>query len=150
MKRNRLIALVLFASSMAVSHPSSAIKITFGTKCHPDDNGGCDGDKGICIIIEIKNAEGLFRETDPRPALGDDMAMAELACTDAAHIRLDILAQQSDVVNGPYFTVEQPVALNAELVTKLGLQYAVIQPGRYSVDYSTRRFGTVLLDAVTR
>ncbi|MFM2135696.1 MAG: hypothetical protein RL021_1096, partial [Bacteroidota bacterium] len=34
--------------------------------------------------------------------------------------------------------------------TKLGLQYAVIQPGRYAVDYSTRRYGSVLLDAVTR
>lgn len=142
--------MALFASSMAFSHPSSAIKITFGSKCHPDDNGGCTGDRGICIIIEIKNAEGLFRETDPRPALGDDMAMAELTRTDAAHIRLDILAQQSDVINGPYFTVEQPVALNPELVTKLGLQCAVIQPGRYPVDYSTLRYGSVLLDAVSR
>lgn len=140
----------LFVVSMAVSHSSSAIKITFGSKCHPDDNGGCTGEKGICIIIEIKNATGLLRESDPQANLGDDMAMAELTRVDDGHYRLDILAQRSDVLNGPFFTVEQPISLNAELLTLLGVQSVVIQPGRYSVDYSNCRYGSVLLETASR
>lgn len=142
--------MALFVVSMAVSHSSSAIKITFGSKCHPDDNGGCAGDRGICIIIEIKNAEGLFRETDPSSGLGDDMAIAELTRVDGARFRLDILAQRSDVANGPFFTVEQPIALNPELLTLMGLQSIVIKPGRYPVDYSGHRYGSVLLDAAVQ
>lgn len=78
------------------------------------------------------------------------MAVAELTRVDATHFRFEVLAQRSDVANGPYFTVAQPVALDAELLSMMGLQSMVIQPGKYPVDYSNQQHGSILLDAVSR
>lgn len=150
MKIKHTLTAACFCAAFFFSNSSQAIKVTFGTKCHPDDNGGCTGERGICIIIEIKNAEALAREISPSAFLGDDMAYGELTRVDESHLRLDVLAQKSDVPLTGNFKVEQPVQLKEEVCRQLGLQSVVIQAGEYRVDYAGCRFGTILLDVSGR
>jgi hypothetical protein len=150
MRKKKLWTVFLLAAGMGLSHSSSAIKITFGTKCHPDDNGGCAGDRGICVIIEIRNAEQLVRSADPSTLLGDDMAYGDLVRIDENRFRLDILSQRSDVPLSPLFTVEQPVELRGDLPGRFGVQSLVIRPGQYQVDYSRHMYGSVILQAAVR
>ena len=140
---------MLLLGSLAYSNSSSAIKLTFGTKCHPSGDGACEGDRGICIIIEIKNAEWMTRYLDVSALLGDDMAYADAALTGQNRLRLDVLGQHSDAKLDPSFKVEAPITLSSGLASDLGVKSVVILPGVYPVDYSLQRFGTVMLDVDT-
>lgn len=143
----KLVTAVLLAFFI-YSNESKAVKITFGTKCHPDGQGSCVGERGICLIIEIKSNATLARYPDPAVLLGDDMAYGELTIEGQNRVRLDVLSQHSDVQLDGHFTVEQPVQLSDEVCRALGCKALTLQPGVYSVDYAAYRLGTVMMDMV--
>ncbi len=146
MKKKYNVALLMTVCAVAFSFHAHAVKITFGTKCHPDGAGSCVGERGICLIVEIKKKPAA-RMIEPASSLGDDMAMGEMTITGAHSIRLEILAQQSDVELGPHFTLEEPIELNREVTQALGAQQVILRAGVYIVDYSHCRMGAVMLDA---
>lgn len=143
MKSLRLLSFSIFLLTTSFCQQAHAIKITFGTKCHPDGNGACVGDRGICLIIEIKKNNALARYADPSGFLGDDMAYGEMTMSGHGMIRLDILAHQSDVTVDEQFTVEEPITLNEEIARELGYKEVTIHPGIYRVDYGAYRLGSV-------
>ncbi|MFM9028212.1 MAG: hypothetical protein ACKOQ6_09465, partial [Bacteroidota bacterium] len=67
--------------------------------------------------------------------LGDDMGYADLNMVSGNQVRLDVLAQRSDVTLSDEFIIEEPVVLNSEVCTDLGHAKVVVLPGVYSVDY---------------
>lgn len=129
---------------------AKAVKITFGTKCHPDGNGACVGERGFCLIIEIRKVDPSARIAQPNALLGDDMALGELEMLSPTTVRLDILDQRSDVELNNQFVVEEEIRLNDEVCQALGVNAATIRAGNYSVDYGSLRYGTVLLDMRTQ
>jgi hypothetical protein len=129
---------------------AKAIKITFGTKCHPDGAGACVGERGFCLIIEIRKVDPSARMAHPNTFLGDDMALGEMAIVSQGIVRLDVLEQRSDVELTDHFMVEEDIPLNEVLCRELGVNAAVIRAGNYPVDYSALRYGSVLLNIFTQ
>jgi hypothetical protein len=150
MKKKRLLSILSLLLTISFSQPAQAIKITFGTKCHPDGNGACVGDRGICLIIEIKKNQALARYADPSGFLGDDMAYGEMTMTTHGVIRLDVLSQNSDVLLEEHFTIEEPVVLSEELSRDFGFREVTLLPGVYTVDYGAFRYGSVQLPVSVR
>jgi hypothetical protein len=148
MKMNYKLGVAALLAFFIYTNESKAVKITFGTKCHPDGQGSCVGERGICLIIEIKANSALARYPDPGVVLGDDMAYGEIGLIGQDRIRLDVLAHHSDVKVDEHFTLEEPVQLSDELCHALGCRSATLQPGVYDVDYSAHRLGTILMDVV--
>jgi hypothetical protein len=129
---------------------AKAIKITFGTKCHPDGAGACVGERGFCLIIEIRKVDPSARMLHPNTYLGDDMALGEMLLVSSDVVRLDILEQRSDVELNDHFVVEEDIPLNEIVCRELGVNNAVIRAGSYPVDYSALRYGSVLLNIFTQ
>lgn len=146
---NKLKKYVLAAGLLIAILPTTqakGIKITFGTKCHPDGTGACVGERGFCLIIEIRKVDPSARMVNPNTLLGDDMAFGELVILSPTTARLNILDQRSDVELNNQFVVEEEIRLSDEVCQALGVNAATIRAGNYSVDYGSLRYGTVLLD----
>ena len=150
MKMNyKLFALVLL-SLFIYSKESKALKVTFGTKCHPDGKGSCVGERGMCLIIEIKPNTALAKYPDPGTMLGDDMAYGEMTINGDHTIQLDVIAQHSDVTIDDHFTIEQPIELPDDVCQQLGCKSLTLQPGVYQVDYAACRLGTIMIDMMMK
>lgn len=149
--KNRFLFTSLFMMIfLSLTQQAQAVKITFGTKCHPDGNGACVGERGICLIIEIKKNNSLARHADPSPYLGDDMAYGEMTMISASEVRLDVLSQHSDVELNGEFIIEQPVVLNSEISGDLGYSKVVLLPGVYQVIYGSSPLGSVDISVAIR
>lgn len=150
MRKHWLFSVLVLMLTISMTQQARAVKITFGTKCHPDGNGACVGERGICLIIEIKKNNSLSRHVDPTPFLGDDMAYGEMTLISNNEVRLQVLAQNSDVRMGEEFILEEPIVLNAEVSGDLGYAKMVLLPGVYRVDYSLIPLGTVNIPVAIR
>lgn len=144
-KKKYTVTPLLMLIALLWAGESQALKVTFGTKCHPDGSGSCVGERGICLIIEVKKVTDDMFRLDPRAYLGDDMAVGELTVSSADEITLEVLNQQSDVAMRPDFILEGPLTLNEEICQSLGFRRIQLQAGSYPVDYSQQRLGTVRL-----
>ncbi|MFM8432814.1 MAG: hypothetical protein ACKOA1_08465 [Bacteroidota bacterium] len=150
MKNSFLFSALLVLILLSFTQQAQAVKITFGTKCHPDGNGACVGERGICLIIEIKKNPGLARQADISNVLGDDMGYADLNMVSGNQVRLDVLAQRSDVTLSDEFIIEEPVVLNSEVSADLGHAKVVLLPGVYRVDYGMLPFGSIVIPVAVR
>lgn len=144
-KKKHAATTLLMLIALLWAGESQALKVTFGTKCHPDGSGSCVGERGICLIIEIKKVSDDMLRLDPRTYLGGDMAVGELTVSSADEITLEVLDQVSDAAMRPDFILEGPLTLNEEVCQALGFQRIQLQPGTYPVDYSQQRLGTIRL-----
>lgn len=120
------------------------IKIKFGTKSRPDGNGGCGGDKGICIVIETSLFDGGVL------GINEGVADGEIV-NQSGHtfLRWDMEADNSDNQPGAAFNVRGLTELSPEVSAALGQESVTIQPGTYPMDYSTNPFGVALLPVTT-
>lgn len=148
MKKIKLLsAIIIIFSAVLVSNDSSAIKIRFGTKSRPDSEGNCVGDRGICLIVEIKLGPALARNAGVFDDLGDDMAYGDLEIVGSSQLRLDIIEQNSDAELGPYFVLGDDIILGDEICKELNVDRVQLSKGSYKVDYSEFRYGSVFIDA---
>ncbi|MFM9027328.1 MAG: hypothetical protein ACKOQ6_04975, partial [Bacteroidota bacterium] len=60
--------------------------------------------------------------------LGDDMGYADLNMVSGNQVRLDVLAQRSDVTLSDEFIIEEPVVLNSEVSADLCHAKVVLLP----------------------
>lgn len=113
------------------------IRIIFGTRSHPNGSGdGCEGEKGICLIItrggalsserlgsgEISEENGrLFLNIteDPSPAMDDEKT----------------------------FLVAEDKVLPEDVAQELGYNRVTIRKGTYRLDKSKNPLGSVYLNA---
>lgn len=116
----------------------------FGTRSKPcdcdgnnDGNDGCDGTRGICIIIHF----GIDGGNRP---LGENIGLGSFTFTDPGKdIRLSILEDQS-VINpllDTLFTVQSDMPIPEAIIAG---GYTIKQ-GVYPIDYSRNPLGEVVL-----
>ena len=149
-KIKKNLATLVLIIALLPSNDAKAVKITFGTKCHPDGTGACVGERGICLIIEMRKVDPAHRVFHPNSLLGDDMALGDLVLLSRTTMRLDIMEQRSDAELNGEFIVESDIRLNDEICRELGVNTATIRAGIYSVDYSMMRYGAVVLNIRTQ
>jgi len=135
-----LVLMALFLSLISTS-ADARIKVSFGTKSHPDSTGYCGGDKGICIIIDIGRYSG-----GEVYGLGDAMGVANIGLTDDGDLKMEILYDSEKENKGDYFIVEKDVPLNEEICKELEVSSLSIKAGKYLVDYSQFENGSVILN----
>ena len=125
----------LFASAEAQN--GNRIRIIFGTRSHPNGDGnGCEGEKGICLIItrgEIINSESL--------GTGE---MSE----EYGRLFLNITQDPSPAMDHENsFVVAEDKVLPKELAQALGYNKVTIRRGTYRLDKNKNPLGSVFLNA---
>lgn len=117
--------------------------IIFGTKCCPNEDAtGCEGEKGMCLIIKTEVAGA-----DAEPGEGEGLADASV--TRDGKVLLGIKEDYYEDNKGDEFHVREDHELSREVARALGHERVILQEGAYRVDYSHREYpyGLVELEA---
>lgn len=117
--------------------------IIFGTKCCPNEDAtGCEGDKGICLIIKSEVA-GADAE------LGEGEGLADVSVTRDGKILFGIKKDYYKGNKGDRFHVRDDHEMSQEVARALGYDQVILQEGSYKVDYSHREYpyGVVEIEA---
>jgi hypothetical protein len=135
------ILLFMHGTLPAQSTAKIKIRIIFGTRSHPAPEGnGCEGDKGICIIVRAG-------ERINSQYTGE----AEISMQSDGKLYFNILRD-----NGPaeafedVFYVHEDKPLPIDVAEELGYNAVTIRKGEYRLDTSRNPLGTVLLHVNTR
>lgn len=115
-------------------------RIIFGTRSHPcgkDSGCYCEGDRGVCLIIEPNNFAG-----DPGTAvLAANQGIAELELLGGTNVLIRFLADNSTVTSSQTtFTIGANVTITGAFGTPITLVAGV-----YTIDYSTNALGNVIV-----
>ncbi|MFB6258474.1 MAG: hypothetical protein ABEH38_07255 [Flavobacteriales bacterium] len=118
--------------------------IVFGTKskpCGKNDGCYCDGDKGLCLLINPEIA-GSNPDLEEGEGYGDIFIQDD-------QVVLGIRDDHDPSNKGERFRVRRDFELSKTISEKLGHQEVIIQKGIYPVDYSHEEypFGLVTLEA---
>lgn len=121
----------------ASAQSNERIKFIFGTRTHPNaDGSGCEGEKGICILI-------IYGSN----ARTSDMGVAELS-EENGRLKFDILEDPDPAGDGENtFFVYEDKTLPSEAAERMGYSKVVIRRGEYPIDKNQARHGSVLLKA---
>jgi hypothetical protein len=128
----------IFSNSFAQS--GERIRLVFGTRSHPDASGtGCEGDKGICIILTLK-----ARYASQNSGVGE-------ISIENGNVRFNIIEDSSPAEDHENtFYVYEPKEVPQEIARELGYERIVIQPGNYYLNKSKNPLGSALLKAEMR
>lgn len=112
------------------------IKFIFGTRSHPNGTGdGCDGDKGICIIIRANQN----RISISNPGVAE-------ASINQGKLEFKIIEDASPATaDENYFYVYSEKVLDPESSRALGYEQVTILPGKYPLSKKTSRYGSAVL-----
>lgn len=118
----------------------AGIKIVFGTRSHPcgkDAGCYCEGDRGVCLIIEWKLAvDSSFLSTIPNEGIAD------VELLPGNKIKFNMLKDNSVVTPSQnLFYVNSNYSLNGLFGSN-----KTIKAGTYSIDYSTNSLGVIVMD----
>jgi len=135
------ILLFMHGTLPAQSHAKIKIRIIFGTRSHPAPEGnGCEGDKGICIILRAG-------ERISSQYTGE----AEISMQSYGKLYFDFLRDSGHAeVFEDGFYVHEDKPLPSDLALELGYDALTIRKGEYRLDTSRNPLGTVLLNVNTR
>jgi hypothetical protein len=131
-------SLFFLTSTSVLAQQQERIKIIFGTRVHPSDDGkGCEGDKGICLIVITKDLR----------IQGTDLGEAQVEEIDG-HIRLSIQRDPDPVMdheNTFYLYSDKP--LPPDVAMAFGYREITLKKGEYRIDKSDNPLGTIKIDA---
>lgn len=134
-----MIALFFFTTLFAnvQAQNGNRIRIIFGTRSHPNGSGdGCEGEKGICLIITRGGASG-----------SDRLGTGEIS-EEYGRLFLNITEDPSPAMDHENsFLVAEDKELPKELVKELGYSRVTIRKGTYRLDKSKNPLGSVYLNA---
>ena len=112
----KLLLMLFFVIFANVLNGEAKPKIIFGTHSRPSSNGdGCDGSRGICIIIHGRLVEDDFNVKD----LGDDMGLAEIEIIEG-QLKMNILYDTSKDPFQKDFNVIKDISMDKEVCEQLG------------------------------
>ena len=113
------------------------IRIIFGTRSHPNSSGdGCEGEKGICLIITRGGASA-----------SDRLGSGEIS-EEYGRLFLNITEDPSPAMEHENsFLVAEDKTLPKELARELGYERVTIRKGTYRLDKSKNPLGSVYLNA---
>jgi len=113
------------------------IRIIFGTRSHPNGDGtGCEGEKGICVIITRGGALS-----------GERLGSGEIS-EENGRLYLNITRDPSPATDDENtFLVAQDKMLPTEVAQELGYNRVTIRKGTYRLDKSKNPLGDVYLNA---
>jgi hypothetical protein len=132
---------LLFTLSLTSLFAQNAnrIRIIFGTRSHPSADGkGCEGEKGICIIITTKDRDVIL----------DNKGTSEISMNDEGKIVFNIIEDSSPAQedeNTLYLFERKEIP--QEVCKELGYDRIVLQPGKYFLNKSDNSLGTAVIDA---
>lgn len=132
-----LIGIFMVTTLQSISQTNDRIRFIFGTRSRPSADGkGCEGDKGLCVILNLKDK------------VMPDMGLAEVQEVNG-RLLLNILQDPSPA--GPdenVFYVYEDKVLPAEIAGALGYDSVIIEKGEYPLDKRKNRLGAVQLIAL--
>jgi len=118
--------------------------IIFGTHSKPCGSGAgcyCDGDKGICLLINPKsvNIEGNIADIP----LGTNEGIAEVMILDARTLKIKMLRDDSwsDTTQRTFHVYD-----NVNLTNIFGSGTIIIKKGDYPISYLENSLGDIVLD----
>jgi len=119
--------------------------IMFGTYCKPCDcdgdgeTDGCDGDKGICLIVRF----GIDNQQRP---LNDRIGVGRFTFNGLGN---DIILSMEEDATPPDPNVDQYFHVNEDMIIPEDVIAGgyVIEQGVYPIDYSTNLLGDVVLSS---
>lgn len=121
-------------------------KIIFGTRSHPCGGDGCycEGDKGICLIIDPQPISAAPGSLQTGEGYGDWTVLP------GAKQMSIIVRDDYELNQNTTFKVDADLALNADVSDHLGYRSVTILSGNYSVDYSKHQHGEILVNVIAK
>lgn len=131
-------SLFFLTTSNVLAQQQARIKIIFGTRVHPSDDGkGCEGEKGICLIVTTKDLR----------TQGTALGEAQVEEVDG-HIRLSIQRDPDPAMDHENtFYLYSDKRLPADVALAFGYREIILKKGEYRIDKSDNPLGTVKIDA---
>jgi len=134
-----IIALFFFNNLFTTvqAQDGNRIRIIFGTRSHPNGDGtGCEGEKGICVIIT--RGGGLSSEKMGSGEISEENGRLYLSITEDPSPAMD---------DENTFLVAQDKVLPTEVARELGYNRVTIRKGIFKLDKSKNPLGNVYLNA---
>ena len=120
-----------FISIHANAQNQERIRVIFGTRTHPNSQGtGCEGDKGTCIIITLKDKVAI-----------DNPGIAEISVKEGM-VEWTIIEDSSPAVEDENILyVYNLKEIPKEICRELGYDNITLLPGEYYLDKSKVKLG---------
>lgn len=133
------IAIIFFTTLFTTvqAQDGNRIRIIFGTRSHPNGSGdGCEGEKGICLIITRGGASS-----------SDRLGSGEIS-EEYGRLFLNITEDPSPAMDHENtFIIAQDKSLPKEVAEEMGYSRVTIRKGTYRLDKSKNPLGSVYLNA---
>ncbi|MBL7922937.1 MAG: hypothetical protein JNL88_01930 [Bacteroidia bacterium] len=134
------IGIFMITTLSSFAQSGNRIRFIFGTRCHPVGDGkGCEGEKGICIILNFKDKIYF-----------SNSGQGEMEVING-RIQFSILSDHSPAAadENDFYVYEDKV-VPVELAEELGYNSIVIKRGVYKLDKSRNPLGVAQLNAEFR
>lgn len=148
MKKLIIAALLVIATSAQMfAQDNQRTHIIFGTRSHPTCSDCCEGGGGICLIISAKISQS--------PTLGiqdKGLGIADWTLLTSNKLEIKMIANNSPFAKNEdpnLFLVNKDYKVDASIAKALGLNSLIIKKGKYKIDYTLNRQGTILVDAIS-
>lgn len=137
------LGIFMLSGSDSYGQTSQRIRFVFGTRSHPTNEGkGCEGDKGLCVLIYTTKDIGKITEVNS--------GIAEIS-VEGDQMTFNIINDNSPAERHEnYFYVYNDIVVPDEGARALGYSSIIIKKGKYPLHKTRNPLGQTQLPIITR